>query len=190
MSVQRHSSESNFAPGKKVAEQNERDDFGRQAKRSPAERKAHETDQRNVSSSAAPGHGLFAGRPAADRRMAAELTLFSSEIVKHLKTNDILIADRHYSAYWVVGTCWQKEVENGRPGFEGFVGGEDDSALFVAPADDLEEQIGAVFVDGHEFDLINDGTLFSQRVQNRNFSLVCPISFKLVNCRFCCTDKL
>src|SRR5665648_730374 len=39
-------------------------------------------------------------------------------------------------------------VEDGRPVFEGLIGGQDDGPAFVALADDLEEQVGAAFVDG------------------------------------------
>jgi hypothetical protein len=39
-------------------------------------------------------------------------------------------------------------VEDGRPLFVGLVGGEDNRAALVALADDLEEQIGAGFVEG------------------------------------------
>ena len=35
------------------------------------------------------------------------------------------------------------------------VGGEDDGATFVALADDLEEQVGAVFVDGQVAELVD-----------------------------------
>jgi hypothetical protein len=38
-------------------------------------------------------------------------------------------------------------IEDGRPLFEGFFGGQDDRTAFVALADDLEEQVGsALFV--------------------------------------------
>src|SRR5713101_9377006 len=39
-------------------------------------------------------------------------------------------------------------VENRGPLFKGFVGGQDDGAAFISLADSLEEQIGAVLVDG------------------------------------------
>ena len=39
-------------------------------------------------------------------------------------------------------------VEDGGPLFEGFVGGEDDGTAFVALADDLEEEVGPMLVDG------------------------------------------
>ena len=39
-------------------------------------------------------------------------------------------------------------VEDGGPVLEDLVGAQDDGAAFVALADDLEEQIGAAFVDG------------------------------------------
>ena len=45
-------------------------------------------------------------------------------------------------------------VEDGWPEFEGFVGGEDDRATFIALADDLEEEVGAVLVDRKIADLI------------------------------------
>ncbi len=50
-------------------------------------------------------------------------------------------------------------VENAGPLFERFVGRQHDGAAFVALADDLEEQIGAVLIDGQVADL----------VQNQNF---------------------
>ncbi len=50
-------------------------------------------------------------------------------------------------------------VEDGGPLFEGFVGGEDDGALFVAGADDLEEEVGAALVDGEVADFIQDEEL-------------------------------
>ena len=39
-------------------------------------------------------------------------------------------------------------VEDGGPLFEGFVGGEDDGAPFVAGADDLEQEVGAPLAMG------------------------------------------
>lgn len=39
-------------------------------------------------------------------------------------------------------------VEDAGPLLEGLVGAQDDGAAFVALADDLEEQVGPVFVDG------------------------------------------
>ena len=39
-------------------------------------------------------------------------------------------------------------VEDRRPVLEDIVGGQDDGAAFVSLADDLEEKIGAVLVDG------------------------------------------
>ena len=39
-------------------------------------------------------------------------------------------------------------VKDGRPLFEGFLGGQDDETLFVALADGLKEQIGPALVDG------------------------------------------
>ena len=47
-------------------------------------------------------------------------------------------------------------VEDGGPLFVGFVGGEDDGAAFVAGADDLEEEVGSVLVDGEVADFIKD----------------------------------
>ena len=37
-------------------------------------------------------------------------------------------------------------VENRGPCLEGLVAGKDDGALLIAPADDLEEQVGALFI--------------------------------------------
>ena len=42
------------------------------------------------------------------------------------------------------------------PGAEALVGGEDHGAFLIAPADELEEQVGAGLVDGEIADLIND----------------------------------
>ena len=47
-------------------------------------------------------------------------------------------------------------VEDGGPLFEGFVGGQDDGAAFVAGADDLEEEVGSALVDGQITDFIKD----------------------------------
>jgi hypothetical protein len=47
-------------------------------------------------------------------------------------------------------------VEDGGPLLEGFVGGQHDGAVFVAGADDLEEQIRAVLVDGQLADFVED----------------------------------
>ena len=47
-------------------------------------------------------------------------------------------------------------VEERGPLFEGFVGGQDDGAAFVAGADDLEEQVGALLVDGQVADFVED----------------------------------
>ncbi len=47
-------------------------------------------------------------------------------------------------------------VEDGGPLLEGLVGGEDDGAAFVALADDLEEEVGAVLVDGQIANLVED----------------------------------
>jgi biotin synthase-related radical SAM superfamily protein len=43
-------------------------------------------------------------------------------------------------------------VEEERPLFEGFVGGEEDGAAFVTGADDLEEEIGTALIDGEVTD--------------------------------------
>ena len=47
-------------------------------------------------------------------------------------------------------------VEDGRPLLEGFVGGEDNGAAFVALAQDLEEQVGAALIDGQVAEFIED----------------------------------
>ena len=47
-------------------------------------------------------------------------------------------------------------VEDFRPVFVGTVRGDDDGAALVACADDLEEKIGAVFVDGKVAQFIDD----------------------------------
>lgn len=41
-------------------------------------------------------------------------------------------------------------VEDARPVLVGSVGSNDDRPLFIAEADDLEEQVGAAFIDGKE----------------------------------------
>ena len=46
-------------------------------------------------------------------------------------------------------------VEDFRPFFVGAVGAEGDGAAFVAGGDDLEQQVGAEFVDGQVSDLVN-----------------------------------
>ncbi len=40
--------------------------------------------------------------------------------------------------------------------FEGFVGGQSEGAAFVTLADDLEEQIGSLLVNGQVADLVQD----------------------------------
>jgi len=45
-------------------------------------------------------------------------------------------------------------VEDTGPLFEGFVGGQHDGAPFVALADNLEDQVSAVLVDGQVADFI------------------------------------
>src|SRR5438093_976282 len=66
-------------------------------------------------------------------------------------------------------------VEDGWPLLEGFVGGEDDGAAFVALADDLEEEIGAALIDGEVADLVEDeqggGEVFAQLGFERAFAL-------------------
>ena len=47
-------------------------------------------------------------------------------------------------------------VEDGRPLFKGFVGGDDDRSAFVALTDDLEEQVGSALIDGQVADLIQN----------------------------------
>jgi len=47
-------------------------------------------------------------------------------------------------------------VEDGGPLLEGFVGGQDDGATFVAGADDLEEQVGSALVDRQVADFVED----------------------------------
>jgi hypothetical protein len=39
-------------------------------------------------------------------------------------------------------------IEDGGPVLEDLVGGQDDGSALIALADDLEEQVGAAFVDG------------------------------------------
>jgi len=39
-------------------------------------------------------------------------------------------------------------VKNGGPLFKGFVRGQNDGTAFVTLADDLEEQVGAMLIDG------------------------------------------
>ena len=47
-------------------------------------------------------------------------------------------------------------IEDGGPLFEGFVGGQHDGAPLVSLADDLEEKVGSVLVDGQIADLVHD----------------------------------
>lgn len=47
-------------------------------------------------------------------------------------------------------------IEDGRPVFEGFIGGEDDGTAFITLADDLEEEVCAVLVNGKVSDLVQD----------------------------------
>ena len=54
-------------------------------------------------------------------------------------------------------------VENRGPLFEGFIGGNADGAVFIATADDLKNQIGAVFVNGHISELINNEESWFQK---------------------------
>ena len=46
-------------------------------------------------------------------------------------------------------------VEDSRPLFEGFVGGDDDRTAFVSLADDLEKQVGSAPIYGQVADLVN-----------------------------------
>jgi hypothetical protein len=45
-------------------------------------------------------------------------------------------------------------VEDSRPLFEGFVGGDDDRTAFVSLADDLEKQVGSALIYGQVADLV------------------------------------
>jgi len=45
-------------------------------------------------------------------------------------------------------------VEDSRPLFEGFVGGDDDGTAFVSLADDLEKQVGSVLIYGQVADFV------------------------------------
>ena len=47
-------------------------------------------------------------------------------------------------------------VEKGGPLFEGLVGGEQDGSALIPFADDLEKQIGALFIDGQEPYFVED----------------------------------
>jgi hypothetical protein len=47
-------------------------------------------------------------------------------------------------------------VEDGRPLFEGFVGGKDDRTAFVTLADDLKEHVGSALINGKVADLVED----------------------------------
>lgn len=47
-------------------------------------------------------------------------------------------------------------VEDAGPLFERFIGGHHDGAAFIALANDLEQQVGAVLVDGQVADLVQD----------------------------------
>lgn len=47
-------------------------------------------------------------------------------------------------------------VKNRCPLLEGFVGGHDEGTPFVALADDLEEKIGAVLIDGEVANLVQE----------------------------------
>jgi len=47
-------------------------------------------------------------------------------------------------------------VKDGRPLFEGFVGGDNNRTAFVALADNLEEQVGSAQIDGQVSDLIQN----------------------------------
>ncbi len=53
-------------------------------------------------------------------------------------------------------------IEDRRPLFEGFVGGQDDGAAFIALADGLEEQIGAMLIDGQIADFIQNQDRWSE----------------------------
>src|SRR6185436_8805605 len=53
-------------------------------------------------------------------------------------------------------------IEDGGPLLEGLIGGENDRSAFVALADDLKEQVGAVLVDGEVADLVQEQKIRSQ----------------------------
>lgn len=50
-------------------------------------------------------------------------------------------------------------VEDGGPLLEGFIGGQDERAAFVALADDLKEQVGSVLVNGQIAHFVQDEQL-------------------------------
>ena len=68
---------------------------------------------------------------------------------------------------WMTTAWWSSPVEQGggddgvaeqlAPFREAAIGGGDHGALLVAGVDELEEQIGAVGVDGDVADLVDDG---------------------------------
>ena len=47
-------------------------------------------------------------------------------------------------------------VEDRRPLFEGFVGGDDDGTAFVSLADDLEKQVGSALIYGQVADFVQN----------------------------------
>ena len=47
-------------------------------------------------------------------------------------------------------------VEDAGPGFVAFVAGEQDGAAFIPIADDLEEEVGALLVEGQEAEFVDD----------------------------------
>ena len=47
-------------------------------------------------------------------------------------------------------------IENRGPLFVGFVGGQGDGTAFVTLADDLEEQVGAMLINGQVTEFIQD----------------------------------
>lgn len=52
------------------------------------------------------------------------------------------------------GSTW----EQGTPVLEGQVGGDEQRALFVAPADDVEEEVGRALVTGQIAQLIDESS--------------------------------
>ena len=63
-------------------------------------------------------------------------------------------------------------VEDGGPVLEGFVGGEDDGALFVALGDDLEEEVGAVFVQGDVAEFVENEQIWAEVSLDLGFEAV------------------
>jgi hypothetical protein len=65
--------------------------------------------------------------------------------------------------------------------FEGLVGGKHDGSLFIASANDLEEQIGPMLVDGQ----------IAQFVQDQQAGFEVALEFGLESlCRLCCAQGI